>query len=269
MAKKKTKKKVAKKKTAARRVSQELVIRVQQAPVVPTTSDLSEPMRDGKKLTIPKTWMNDAQIIRMVQNTPKNHIYRRKGKGGQMFDYVTGSYVTKVLNFVFGWNWDFKIIQQGQEGGQVWVMGELTVRGTKEGETITKTQYGRADIKMKRDGKGMLDFGNDLKAAATDSLKKCASMLGIAGDIYGKGEYKEETGQEVHDSPTPSLPSPGTVSQAPKGEMPVIEEILCVGATKSGCGNEMTKSERDFSIKMYGKQLCRDCQKLSTPVKRK
>ena len=37
----------------------------------------------------------------------------------------------------------------------------------------------------------MLDYGNDLKAAATDALKKCASELGIASDIYGSEEFKE------------------------------------------------------------------------------
>jgi len=77
-------------------------------------------------------------------------------------------------------------------------------------------QFGRADIKfktetrkdeqgnvmMKKDNYGNtkpkrfptnipLDLGNDLKAAATDSLKKCASELGIASDIYGAKEFKE------------------------------------------------------------------------------
>ena len=37
----------------------------------------------------------------------------------------------------------------------------------------------------------MLDYGNDLKAATTDALKKCASELGIASDIYGANEFKE------------------------------------------------------------------------------
>ena len=35
-----------------------------------------------------------------------------------------------------------------------------------------------------------LDLGNDLKAATTDALKKCASELGIASDIYAPNEFK-------------------------------------------------------------------------------
>ena len=33
-------------------------------------------------------------------------------------------------------------------------------------------------------------MGNDLKAATTDALKKCASELGIASDIYAPNEFK-------------------------------------------------------------------------------
>jgi len=36
-----------------------------------------------------------------------------------------------------------------------------------------------------------LSIGNDLKSAATDCLKKCASEIGIASDIYNKDEFRE------------------------------------------------------------------------------
>jgi len=49
----------------------------------------------------------------------------------------------------------------------------------------------------------MVDFGNDMKAAATDALKKCASELGIASDVYGTAEYAEE-GVKVAYTPTPA-----------------------------------------------------------------
>lgn len=34
-----------------------------------------------------------------------------------------------------------------------------------------------------------LDFGNDMKAAASDALKKCAAQLGIAADVYDPDEF--------------------------------------------------------------------------------
>lgn len=129
------------------------------------------------------------QLIHILQATPKQHIYKRPAKGGGEWEYVTGAYVKKVLNYVFAWNWDFEVKEKGQEGDMIWVLGRLTVR-TKTA-TIVKEQFGRADMKKKRDGSGYLDYGNDLKAATTDALKKCASELGIASDVYAKEEFKE------------------------------------------------------------------------------
>ena len=254
MAKKKKgvlKKKI--KKSSPRKVSHELVVRVQPQTFTlsqPTTKDLVEPLKDGKKMALTPTWISSAQLIKIVQETPKQHIYTRPGKGGSRFSYVTGNYVTKVLNFVFGWNWDFEVVDHGIQGTQVWVKGKLTVKGNK-GETIAKSQFGRADIKFLKGSKEMLDFGNDLKAATTDSLKKCASMLGIASDIYGKTEYKEETGIEV------SLVNKKEAVPGPDGD-PVF---LCQ------VGDEpVTLQEAEFSKKIYGKVLCREHQ---TNAKRK
>lgn len=253
-AKKKVAKKVAKKQTH----KTEIVVRVQAMPNTPTVSDLSEPERDGKKLTIPKTWLNEAQIIRIVQKTPPQHVYQRPGKGGKKFDYVTGSYVEKVLNFVFAWNWDFEVVNHGVAGDFIWVQGKLTVRGTKAGEQIVKTQFGRAEIKYARDKKHIpenyLDFGNDLKAATTDALKKCASLLGIASDIYGKAEYKQETDRDPREDG----------EKVVQLEAPPEEEYHCEGPDSKGCRAgtaSISKQEHDYSMKVYKKSLCRECQK--------
>lgn len=142
--------------------------------------------------------LSSEQILFIMQRTPDEHIYKRPGKGGQTWDYVTGTYVEKVLNYVFGWDWDF-IVKEVKEGhGQIAVLGELVVR-TIDGKTITKNQWGRIDVKYKKGTTDPLDYGNDLKGASTDSLKKCASLLGIASDVYGKEEFKEIKTREVVD----------------------------------------------------------------------
>jgi recombination DNA repair RAD52 pathway protein len=47
-------------------------------------------------------------------------------------------------------------------------------------------------VKYYRDRtKGTVDFGNDLKSATTDALKKCASEFGLASDVFWKQETKE------------------------------------------------------------------------------
>ena len=148
------------------------------------------------------TILSTKQLNFLFQETPKSHIYKRPGKGGQTWDFVTGTYMKKVLNLMFGWDWDFKVIKFDvmMDAKQCLVLGELTCR-TKE-KTVIKMQFGRADIKFKRDAVDVpLDLGNDLKAATTDSLKKCAAELGIASDIYGKNEFKAI--KIVDQKPTP------------------------------------------------------------------
>lgn len=247
--KKKTVKKTKKSSKTAKKISQELVIRVQPQPaMVPTVSDLVEPMKDGQKMALSKTWVSSQQLIKIVQKTPAQHVYTRPGKGGQKFSYVTGNYVVKVLNFVFGWNWDFEVLAHGKEGGQVWVQGKLTVKSPK-GETISKTQFGRAEIKILKSTKEMLDFGNDLKGATTDALKKCASLLGIASDVYGKMEYKQEANVEVKETAT--VVDSKEAVKGPEGD-PVF---VCVN-----CDSIVDEKVASFSKQVYGKILCRDCQ---------
>jgi len=143
------------------------------------------------KLMLTNSPLTAKQLLHILQRTPKEHIYRRPAKGGGEWEYVTGIYVKKVLNYVFGWMWDFEIKEHGREGDLMWVLGRLTIKDKKGNPMIVKEQFGRADVKFKKGTKDSLDFGNDLKAAATDALKKCAAELGISSDIYGKEEFKE------------------------------------------------------------------------------
>jgi len=147
-------------------------------------------------LTLAQSPINSKQILHIMQKTPKNHVYSRPSKGGGRWDYVTGVYVKKVLNFAFGWQWDFEIKDHGREGNLVWVLGRLTCHLSGD-RKIIKEQFGRADVKTKKGSSEPLDFGNDLKAAATDALKKCAAELGIASDIYGKEEFNEIRLQKI------------------------------------------------------------------------
>lgn len=140
--------------------------------------------------------LNARQLDFLLKKTPKSHIYKRKAKGGGEWNYVTGVYVKKVLNLMFGWDWSFEVKEHKFDLviGQAFVLGKLTVY--TNGRSIIKEQFGRVDIKFKREpdtngNRIPLDIGNDLKAATTDSLKKCAAELGIASDVYAPNEFKE------------------------------------------------------------------------------
>lgn len=135
--------------------------------------------------------LNASQLQHLLKRTPEKHIKARPAKGGGQWEYVTGGYVKKVLNLMFGWDWDFEIMDEKVllEAKQVIVKGKLTCRSN--GHTIVKMQYGRQDVKFRRDSQDPLDLGNDMKGAATDCLKKCASEIGIAADVYNKEEFRE------------------------------------------------------------------------------
>jgi len=149
---------------------------------------------EKNELTMAITPISKEQMLKIFQRTPLEHIYVRPAKGGGQWSFVTGVYVKKILNYVFGFLWDFEIKDKGREGDQVWVLGRLTVKNNLGSVMIVKEQFGRADIKLKKGTNTPLDYGNDLKAASTDALKKCASELGIASDIYGKNEFKDIKG---------------------------------------------------------------------------
>lgn len=139
--------------------------------------------------SLPK-YLNEAQLSFITQKTPKQYIKTRPGPGGIPLSYVEVGYVINMLNQVFGWDWDFRILDQQIGKKQVWVRGELSVRA--QGHAIVKGQFGGADIQLNRVTGEPVSIADSLKIAASDCLKKCASLLQIASDIYWK-DLEEET----------------------------------------------------------------------------
>jgi hypothetical protein len=133
--------------------------------------------------------LNPKQLKQLLQKTPSQYVKTRPAKGGGNWEYVTGGYVKKVLNLLFGWDWDFEIVDQLIYESEVVVKGRLTCR--TNGKEIVKMQYGNKEVMFKKGTKDPLSIGNDLKAAATDALKKCAAEIGIAADIYNKEDFRE------------------------------------------------------------------------------
>jgi len=158
--------------------------------------------------------------------TPTEFIKNRPGKGGKQFTYVEGGYVIAQLNKIFKNCWDFVILSERVEPNEVVIRGALKIKDFKTGHSIVKTQYG---TKERNAG---VPLGDTLKAAATDCLKKCASMLGIALDVYWKQEYLEEMKEAS------KLPA-GVRKGMPKNEGKVAPEAPQTPPKK----NTMTKAQ--------------------------
>lgn len=201
--KKTVKKKTTKKSTAKKATTKNLVIVEQEEKIYDLQTELEAIKNPQGKLTLSKTPLQNNQLLTILQRTPQEHVHTRPGKGGGTFDYVTGVYVKKVLNYVFGWMWDFQVIDKGREDNFIWVHGRLSIKNANGETVVSKDQFGGAEIKFKKNSKQMLDYPNDLKGATTDALKKCASELGVASDIYGKNEFREQQPQQQAKKATP------------------------------------------------------------------
>jgi hypothetical protein len=157
-------------------------------PITPAAID----SHDERQKLLMQT-LSEAQVDFLLQRTPKHEIKTRQGRGGMQFSYVEHSYVTERLNLVFGFNWDFDVMDKQILEDEVIVEAKLTVR-TPGGQTIVKTQFGGAEIKRHASGPRSgrpLSIADDYKAAASDALKKCASLLGIGLDLYGRDRPHE------------------------------------------------------------------------------
>ena len=155
-------------------------------------SEIIRIVTDEELSLVENNALGQQQLAHLLKTTPAKYVKKRPAKGGGTWDYVTGGYVRKCLNLMFGWDWSFEIIEQMVMHGEAIVKGKLTCNSN--GKTIVKMQFGNKDIAYKKepdkDGNRIpLSIGNDLKAAATDCLKKCAAEIGIAADIYNKEDF--------------------------------------------------------------------------------
>lgn len=120
-------------------------------------------------------------VLISMQRTDPNQIKERKGPSGKMLKYVEASYMVTALNYACLMDWDHEVLETRtdtiEDKLHISVLGTLTIR-TTDGKTIQKTQWGSQVLKQKS------EMGDALKAATSDSLKKCASYFGIAMDVY-------------------------------------------------------------------------------------
>lgn len=126
-------------------------------------------------------------LIGMQKTDPNMVMERADG-----MHYVDIAYMTAALNLATLMNWSFEVLETRTDKVPTWnakkkeyenkchisCLGCLTIE-TTEGKTIQKQQWGSQVLKAK------MEMGDAMKAAASDALKKSASMFGIAADVYG------------------------------------------------------------------------------------
>ena len=102
----------------------------------------------------------------------------RPGQHGKTLSYVDVAAVITRLNEGCD-QWSFEVVSHKVEADEVIVLGKLTADGQ------VKMHFGGTSITLdKADGRAV-SIADDLKAAASDALKKCASLFGVALEMYG------------------------------------------------------------------------------------
>lgn len=126
-------------------------------------------------------------------------IKQREGNFGKMLDYVEAHTVIQRLNDAFDARWSFEIVEQKimEQTDEVVVWGKLNA------DNVIKSQFGSSRITRNLQNGEMVSLADDLKAAATDALKKCATMLGVGLHLYsgnnktvqnpGNGHYQRKS----------------------------------------------------------------------------
>jgi Rad52/22 family double-strand break repair protein len=113
-------------------------------------------------------------------------IRSRKGAFGKSFSYVEGTEYIRRLNEALEGVWSFEVVEHHVRDTEVVVLGKLTAAG------ICKMAFGGSSITVSREGE-VISIADDLKAAATDSLKKAASLMGVGLSLYSSDQPTENT----------------------------------------------------------------------------
>lgn len=112
---------------------------------------------------------------------------RRKGPDGRELVYVDVATVIARLNEACE-QWDFHVDRYELLEEEVVVVGRLVSEG------CIKVAFGGSRITRDRSGM-QVSLADDLKAAASDALKKAATLLGVGLELYGLASSKQDTVQ--------------------------------------------------------------------------
>lgn len=185
--------------------------------------------------------------------TPEQ-IKRRQGTNGDVLDYIEGCAVIQRLNECFDAEWIFEIQEHRVYDDEVVVLGKLTAQG------VAKSQFGKSRIARAKKDNAIISLGDDLKAAATDCLKKCATLFGVGLHLYfdvpqnganGNGQANPKGNGNGHAPNEHADAKSGEGNGAPAGRL-TAKQLSAIFALAKARGWS-NKQVRDFSQEMFAK----------------
>ena len=169
----------------------------------------------------------------------------RPGSHGQDLKYVEAHEYIRRLNQVFVGAWSFDVVKYEVTQTEVIVLGKLSADG------VVKMAFGGSSITRAKESGESVSIADDLKSAATDSLKKAASFLGIGLHLYENGS-KNATPKNPENG-NPAAKGNGTVPKNGNGRLTSrqLDAIMAIGKDH-GLDREAIKK---LSVERFGKNV--------------
>lgn len=199
---------------------------------------------------------NILRINRKLLEAPFDDslVKQRKGAFGDVLDYVEGHAVIRRLNDAFDAQWSFEVLEHKILEEEVVVLGKLTTDG------ISKMQFGRSRITRSRDDNSVISLGDDLKAAATDALKKASTHFGVGLHLYeeknslGNNHNPRSDGpSEGHKEGSPEGPKKGPSNNGQSAERLTNRQLTAIYSIASEKGISGKEMEQRI-LKVFGKK---------------
>jgi hypothetical protein len=109
---------------------------------------------------------------------PEELIKTRRGAFGKDLSFVEAVHYIRRLNDAFESGWSWKIVSHEVNGSEIIVHGILEAGGQ------SKHAFGGSGITTNKTTGEVISISDDMKAAATDALKKACSLFGIGLEMY-------------------------------------------------------------------------------------
>lgn len=148
-------------------------------------------------ISMEETPFSEINALNIIQ-TPTNPAWKKQRvSSGKSLDYISGDTVTRLLNKAFRYRWSFYILETRMVESQDKIQKSYNNEPPKPSipQLPVVQVHGRLVVPgwgvREQWGAQPLSGGSDVqehafKSAATDAMKKCASMFGIALDLYGQ-----------------------------------------------------------------------------------
>ena len=176
---------------------------------------------------------------------PEELIKTRRGAFGKDLSFVEAVHYIRRLNDAFESGWSWKIVSHEVNGSEIIVHGILEAGGQ------AKHAFGGSGITTNKTTGEVISISDDMKAAATDALKKACSLFGIGLEMYADATGDADQGAGGNREPASDKGKAGGGGPTDDRNRLTAKQLKAIFAI--GHVRRMTDGEiRQNSVKTFG-----------------